>query len=215
MANWYSSIRLRWRDEIKRRDPSYSCIKHHKKNIGSARRSGRLVVFWSFVSVFYIYGDISIGIQDPQKNLNEEVIVWGIPFLGVTEKTFLSFLCILVLYYSINLLFVIMRVHIISNSILALKEIVCLSKYSTGWVEHDVGYENPEPPVGISFSVTSGGGHKVSEKRDDEYAEKREMWLFMMKYRTMGFFEYFLAPIIFPIAISSWALSALLAKVSS
>lgn len=148
-------------------DPSYSSMKYHRKNIGSARRSGRLVVFWSFVSLFYIYGETGIGIRDMHKSLNEEVIVWGIPFLGVTETTFLSFLCILLLYYSISFLFVIVRVHVISNSVLALKEIICLSKFSTGWIEHDIGYENPEPPMGIALSATSEGGHEISERRDD------------------------------------------------
>ena len=40
-----------------------------------------------------------------------------------------------------------------------------------------------------------------------------ETWLFMMKFRLMGFLEYFFAPIIFPTVLALWALFVLAMEV--
>ena len=48
---------------------------------------------------------------------------------------------------------------------------------------------------------------------DENYTDNREMWLFMMKYRVMGFLEYFFAPIMFPTILAFWALFMLAMEV--
>ena len=209
------SMLERWRNYIQDHDPEYECMKHHKKSIISSRPRSRLAVFWSFVSLFYIYGDISIGNREYQNDTVNEVVVWGIPFVGITETTFLSIVFIMTLYSSLKSMFSIIRVHILCNSLMAFKEMISLSGFDIGWKEHEERYQTPEPPVGISFSGHSERGPQITEKKDERYIDNREVWLFMIKYRLMGFLEYFFAPIIFPTILAFWALCILAMEVFS
>ena len=218
MADRNPTMLERWRNDIQEHDPEYECMKHHKKSIANTRPKPRLIVFWSFVSLFYVYGDISIGNRGNQDNSVNEVVVWGVPFIGIAETTVLSFVFILILYHFLKLMFSIVRVHILCNSLMAFKEFISLSGYDTGWNEHEERYGNHERLVGISLSVRSERGLRVTdprstERKDEEYIDNREMWLFMMKYRLMGFLEYFFAPIVFPIVLAFWALFVLAMEV--
>ena len=215
MAGKNPSMLERWRNYIKDHDSEYECMKHHKKSIISTRPQSRLAVFWSFVSLFYIYGDISIGIRDNQTDTVSEVVVWGIPFVGITETTFLSIVFIMTLYYSLKSIFSIIRVHILCNSLMAFKEMISLASFGIGWKEYGQTYRNPKAPVGNSFSGHLEGNPWITERKDEEYIDKREVWLFMMKFRLMGFLEYFFAPIVFPIILSIWALCMLAMEVFS
>ena len=98
---------------------------------------------------------------------------------------------------------------------MAFKEMISLSSYAIGWKEHEQRYRNLEPPFGISISGHSERSPRITEGKDEEYIDKREVWLFMMKYRLMGFLEYFFAPIVFPIILSIWALCMLAMEVFS
>ena len=215
MTDRNSPILERWRNYIRDHDPEYECMKHHKKSIINTRPQSRLSVFWSFVSLFYIYGDISIGIRDNQTDTVSEVVVWGIPFVGITETTFLSIVFIMTLYYSLKSIFSIIRVHIFCNSLMAFKEVISLSSFDIGWKGHEQTYRNLKAPVGISLSGHLEGNPQITERKDEEYVDKREVWLFMMEYRLMGFLEYFFAPIIFPSILAFWALCMLAMEVFS
>ena len=223
MADRKPTMLERWRNNIQDQDPQYKCMKYHKKSIANSRPQSRLVIFWSFVSLFYIYGDISIGTRGNQNNSVNEVVVWGIPFFGITEITFLQFISIVTLYYLFKLIFSIVRVHILCNSLMAFKELISLSGYDIRREKHEKRYRSPERPVGISLSVSSGENPQsfdpqstnpqITQKKDEEYIDNREMWLFMMKYRLMGFLEYFFAPILFPTILALWALFVLAMEV--
>ena len=215
MADGDPTMLVRWRNDIQDRDPEYHCMKHHKKSVVYVHPQSRLIILWSFVSLFYIYGDISIGIREDQHNSANEVVVWGIPFVGITETTFIYFIFIMTIYFFMKFIFSIIRMHISCNSWMAFKEMISLSDYDVGWKEGEERYKSPEPPVGISFSVHSEGSPRVTEKKDEEYTDNREMWLFMMRYRLMGFLEYFFAPIIFPAVLAFWALFMLAMEVFS
>ena len=183
MANENSSLRQRWRNEIESCDPNHLVLKNHRKEIESVYQSARRTMFWSFVSLFYIFGNMHIGVREAYQNAGGEMIVWGIPILGISEKTFLSFLLIMTLYRAVIFLFVVVKIHIIGNLLLALKEIICVSQHDPAWNEFDM-------KTGFS------DGTPVTEK-DEEYRGKRDVWLFMMRHRFMGMLEYFLAPIFF------------------
>ena len=89
----------RWHEYIECHDPNYEHLKAHKKSIGDTRQSSKRTVLWSSVSLFYICGDITIGTNGNQQDTDSETVVWGIPFIGITEMTFMSFIFIVTLYF--------------------------------------------------------------------------------------------------------------------
>ena len=194
MANENSFFLQRWRHEIESRDPDRKILEGHRKEIDGVQKSARQTLFWSFVSLFYILGNMHIGVRETHQNTDGEISVWGIPIFGISEKTFLTFLLIMTSYRAIIFLFLILKIHMVGNLLLALKEIICASQYDAAWKEARLE-EN---------SVT---------ETDEEYRRNRDVWLFMMDHRFMGMLEYFFAPILFPALLSLAALVMLATRV--
>ena len=192
MHNWKLRVFpiTRWVYEIAQLDPELNCMKIHKDKIGNARRSSRIVVLWSFISLFYIHGGMRIGTEEAYQKASEAVVVWGIPVIGITERVFLFFLLIVILYFTINFAFVTIRIHLAANSWLALKEILCIS-------DHDKGY----------FDASAQLDHA-----NENIARESEFALLMVQHPVMGFLEYLFAPILFPAILSLWAIIVLLVR---
>ena len=195
MADKKPKLLERWHEYIEFHDPKYRCLKTHKKSIGDTRQSSKRTVLWSSVSLFYIYGDITIGTNGNQQDTGSEAVVWGIPFIGITEMTFVSFVFIITLYFFAKMIFSIIRIHIICDSWMVFKEMLSLS-------DRDV-HQNE--------AMLQEYGRR--SENDDKDRHNLETWLFMMKYRLMGFLEYFFAPIIFSTVLAFWALFMLVMEI--
>ena len=195
MTDKKSTMLERWHEYIELHDPKYWHLKTHKKSIGDTRQSSKRTVLWSSASLFYIYGDITIGTNGSQQDTGSEAVVWGIPFIGITEMTFESLIFIMTLYFFVKTIFSIIRVHIICDSWMAFKEMLSLS----------------DRDVDRNEAMLQEYEHR--SKNDDENKHNLETWLFMMKFRLMGFLEYFFAPIIFPTVLAFWALFVLAMEV--
>lgn len=207
MADENLEISKETREDISGANPKYDCVKDHKREVAKVRRAGRLTVLWSFISLFFVYGDMTIGVDEGNRSSGEAAIVWGIPIIGITEETFLFFLLIMTMYYMVNFVFVIVRVHIMSNSWQALKVILCMpmSEKDKAWSEIEL-----EEEVEQQFA---GKNTEGSDEQKAAEAENRELIRLMIRYRLMGFLEYFFAPIFFPAVLCLWALGVLVSGV--
>jgi len=169
-----------------RRD--YDSIRKHMMNIGITRRSGKLVVFWSFVSLCYIFGDLQI---DPEN----EIVVWGIKLLGVTNQKIVILLAIINVYFLMNFIFIVIRVCLTSNSIVALIDMISM---------------NREEKIRAQDKILNW---KDYDDDDPAKEKRREISSMMIKFRYMGALEYFFAPIIFPSLLGFLAITMLLYEI--
>lgn len=161
----------------------------------SIRRIRKATIFWSFISILYIFGDLHVNAIKATGGMSGGVTPWGIQISGVTTEKFLMFLLIVTAYYSFQLFFSTVKVF--------MKYRVCrLVHYLLTMPGEDVGREK----AGLEIHAAKSG-------IDSNYDRKHERWLFMYKNRVVGFLEHFFAPIIFPVLLSLWAVTSLGIKV--
>ena len=175
-------------------------LERHKANIDRARPYVRMVIFWSSISLFYIFSDIHVGTANGLGDENNGTLIWGIRIFGVTEQKFLYFLLIVNFYHGIKFAFVIIRISIISNSWVAFR--------SLGWKTFDRNFEGAKIEK-IEDSIESNENTDPTDPERQSNENRRETLLLMIRYYIMGLVEYFVAPIILPAILILWALTVL------
>ena len=176
----------------------------HKESIGNVSPFARKLIFWSFVSLFCIYGDIYVGTTEKTEATDNMVTLFGIGFFGITKEKFWYFLLTLNLYHSVNFTFSILKVIIIADSWTAFKDTLLVTKFDRGVSEAEIELIDEKLKYDDMHGKTNFG---------QEAGNERELLLMMKRYNIMGFLEYFFSPIIFPAILSLWALVMLVIQV--
>ena len=179
MTNDKRGRKQRWRDDVAQQDSQHYSLKQHKEKVEFTRRSARLVVFWSFISLCYTLGDLKISTSE------NSFAPWGIKLEGITSDKINVLLLILTTYFFANFLFVMTKVHLMANSILAIKDMV-----SVGDSEEE--FQRGLPPSRVNMD------DMAKDRRREEVEKWRDTWLMMLRYPIFGFLEYFFASAIFP-----------------
>ena len=186
----------------------------HKEAIGDISPIARKVIFWSFVSLLFIYGDIYVGTAETTEITNNTVTLFGMQFFGITKEKFWYFLITLNLYHAVKFSFSVLKIIIIADSWAALKDTLSVKKSD----RHDSEYEIESIDKKLQSGEMSGktnleGGRMEFTDPKREAENQRELLLMMKRYNIMGFLEYFFSPIIFPASLSLWALIMLVIQV--
>ena len=159
------------------------------------RRTRKATIFWSFISILYIYGDLHVNTIKTTGGVSGGATPWGIQIGGVTAEKFLIFLLVITLYYAFQFFFSALKVSMKYKVYRLIHYILTMPGEAVGWEEG-----------GLEIHADKSG-------KDSEYDLKHERWLFMYKNRVVGFLEHFFAPIIFPALLSLWAVVSLGIKV--
>ena len=186
----------------------------HKEAIGDISPIARKVIFWSFVSLLFIYGDIYVGTAETTEITNNTVTLFGIQFFGITKEKFWYFLITLNLYHAVKFSFSVLKIIIIADSWAALKDTLSVKESD----RHDSEDEIESIDKKLQSDEMSGktnleGGRMEFTDPKREAENQRELLLMMKRYNIMGFLEYFFSPIIFPASLSLWALIMLVIQV--
>ena len=181
--------------EFENHEEFNDCIEKYKDYVKeeSIRRTRKATIFWSFISILYIYGDLHVNTIKTTGG----AAPWGIQIGGVTAEKFLIFLFIITLYYIFQLFFSIVKISMKYKVYRLIHYILTMPGEGVGWEE-----------AGLEIHAENSG-------KDSNYDLKHERWLFMYKNRVVGLLEHFFAPIIFPVLLSLWALVSLGVKVFS
>ena len=188
--------------------------RRHKEAIDDISPIARKVIFWSFVSLLCIYGDIYVGTAETTEITNNTVTLFGIQFFGITKEKFWYFLLTLNLYHAVKFSFSVLKVIIIADSWAAFKDIFLVAKFDRGISEAEVDLIDKKLKSGDMSGKTNVEGGKMELTDPERKAEnQRELLLMMKRYNIMGLLEYFFSPIIFPAILGLWALVMLVIQV--
>ena len=180
------------------------------------RRTRRITVFWSSVSIFYIHGDLHLNIATTAEAVNGTATPWGIPIAGITEAKFLVVLSILTLYFITKFAFFVIKAHRKVNIWLIVKRLCSVDEHTksfhTGMGSFFDLKQNRTFEKAIPRAIL--GDRATRKSTDDDYSDSQlrqryDTWLFMYHYRIVGSLEYVFAPLIFPALLSIYAISVL------
>ena len=189
----------------------YDNIRNHMENIGLARRSAKLVVFWSFISLCYIFGDLQV-VQETA-GADSVTTLWGIRLSGITGEKAVILLFILTLYFFIRFLFDIIRISLLSSSYQALKDMIAIDFRGKGvhWQEIELSE--------LAREEVLGEGQSDVTQSQVERLTPVERWRLMARYGAMGLIltlmELFFGPIAFPAVLGLSAIIMLIGEMSS
>lgn len=155
----------------------------------NVRRTRKATIFWSFISIFYIYGDLHVYTIKATGGMGGSVTPWGIRIGGLTEEKFMAFLFIMALFYAFQFFFFVLKVYMKYEVYRLIHYVLTMPGEAEGWERAEL--EN----------------HARDSGKDGEYDLKHERLLFMHKHRVVGLLEHFFAPIFFPALLSLWAVS--------
>ena len=179
------------------------------------RRDRKLTILWSFISIFYVLGDLGLNVAHTGNEEEVSAIVRGILITGITESKLLIFLIIILAYFVIKFIFSTWKLHRQLNGTRLLKHFWTLHKgeFTTGFVT------SPKPSyleLHCSESFSESIKEEVLENTvepkqpDDESIsanrKRYDIQLFMYYYRIVGSLEYIFAPLIFPALLSVCAI---------
>ena len=188
--------------------------RRHKESIGNVSPFARKLIFWSFVALFCIYGDIYVGTTEKTETTDNMVTLFGIGFFGITKEKFWYFLLALNLYLTVKFAFSVLKIIIIADSWTAFKDTLLVAKFDKGVSEAEIELIDKKLKSGdMSGKTNLDGGKMEFTDPEREAGNQRELLLMMKRYNIMGFLEYFFSPIIFPAILSLWALVMLVIQV--
>ena len=183
-------------------------IEMYRDHVGDERnrRTRKISVFWSFISIFYVHSDLHLNITEIAEGTRGIVTPWGIPITGVTEEKFLHFLFIMVLYFIIKFVFSMIKINKDTNIVNIFMHFLSVDDFSVGLQTGD----GSRKEIIQQFKMA-----RLSEDDpDNNYIERRRYtWLFIYRYRIIGFLDYFFTPILFPAILGFWALIVLAIRV--
>ena len=173
------------------KDSNILCqIKAYNIAIEKIRPIIRSVILWSFISLLYIYGDLRLNISETDSGESGMVTPWGLPIIGITDNHILVFLLIMTLYFWAKFLFCVIKIHLSIDFCVMVR---ALFSQESNTERHFAWFEYLE---------------------DDNLDHERNTRLFLVNYPIIRFLDYFFAPIIFPVILSSWALISIVRKAS-
>ena len=177
------------------------------------RRTRKLTILWSSVSIFYILGDLHLNVTNTGNEDEGNAIAWGIPITGITEEKLLIFLFIISLYFLAKFFFSIVKLNRQLNLIYLFNHFWSLGKNEhrmdshTSTQESYVGFQR-DSKGSIGFSIIDGK-FKPSQPKDESISgnkDRYDTWLFMYHYRVIGSLEYIFAPVLFPSILGIYAI---------
>ena len=173
------------------------------------RRTRRALVFWSFIPILYLHGDLRLNIATTTTNSGETAKFWGIPVDGITEDKFLCFLFIMILYFIVKFVFYVVKIIPMMKT-----------KKDTNICKIFVHF--------LSLKDRTGNGsrkelrekfrenisvHESNTPFDSKFESRYHTWLFVHRYYIIGFIDYLFSPIIFPALLGLWAFAILVVRI--
>ena len=169
------------------------------------RRTRKISVFWSFISIFYVHSDLHLNITEIAED-TRGITPWGVPIAGITEEKFLHFLFIMVLYFIIKFFFSMIKINRDTNIANIFMHFLSVDGFSVGLQTGD----GSRKEIIQRFKAA----RLSKDDPDNNYIERRRYtWLFIYRYRIIGFLDYFFTPIFFPAILGFWALIVLAIRV--
>ena len=174
-------------------------MKRHNDAVGKIYPYARKVIFWSFISIFIICGDISI------RDANVSATLFGVQISNFTQKKLLFILLVMTIYCGTKFAFSVVRNGIIANSWSVFKNNIFTTDFDKGCSDAEIQQiEQNINSIKGGTTHLDGGSIDLSDPKK-EHEDKRKLLLLMKRYNIIGFIEYFFAPIIFPTFLLLWA----------
>ncbi len=192
------------------------------------RRDRKLTILWSFISIFYVLGDLGLNVAHTGNEEEVGAIVRGILITGITESKLLIFLIIILTYFMVKFIFSTWKLHRQLNGTRLLKHFwtsrkgeftqpsyfeLHFSEPLSKSISEDILKDTAKPKQPSDESSKDIAEPKQPSDESISANRKRyDIQLFMYYYRIVGSLEYIFAPLIFPALLGVCAIVLLAVK---
>ncbi len=179
-------------------DRFHRLIREYREGIEGSRLSRKSIILWTFVSILYIRGGLSL------KTAGTGTVL-GVSIEGITEEKLLWLLLILIMYYAIKYVFALLKIHrrLEVCEQLSLFKLCCWFLFAVSDEQMKRAVSDLRMAPYPEHTQKNIGGDMIVKDLD---GEERNTLLFWRHSRLFGGLEYVLMPIIFPTTLFLWAL---------